>query len=126
DEDDTDGDRQHDLQTLFRAHFIFKLPAPTVVVAGWHLDLGADGLFRVGDDAARVASACVEEHGNFEQTVLAVDHGWSGNLPDIRHLPKRDLRSVGGGHEDIRNFVRIAAEFRRVSHMVAAFGKLFY
>ncbi len=75
-----------------------------------------DDLFRVGDDAAGVAAARVEENGNFEQAILTVDHGRPGNLANVRNLPKGDLRPARARYQDIRDFIRVAPKFRRVAY----------
>src|SRR6266446_6800182 len=93
-----------------------KMSAPAVVVTGRHCDFVADGLFCIGNDTAGVTSARIEKHGNFEQSVLAVDHRRAGNLTDVSHLPERDLRARGSRDQYVGEVLGIAPVLRRVTH----------
>ncbi len=115
-EDDANGNGHHKLKPLLGSDFIFKLPAPVVVIAGGHLHFCADGFVGVGDYAAGIPATRIHQNRNFQQAILAVDLGRTGHLTDIRNLSQRDLRAVGSGHEYIRDLSWILSEFRRVAY----------
>src|SRR5262249_15698635 len=114
--DDGNGDRHHNLQPLSGADFVFKLSAPAVVVTGRHFDFVPEGLFCIGNATAGVASACIEEHRNLEQSVFAVDHGRPRHLTDVGHLPEWDLCPRATCHQHVCKILRIAPVLRCVTH----------
>ncbi len=111
DVDDADGDWHYELQPLLCPDFVLELPAPTVVVAGRHFHLCADGFVRIGDNAAGVPAARIHQHGDFEQAVLAVDLSWSGNLMDVCNLSQWNLCAISRCDENVGYICGIAPEF---------------
>ena len=85
-EDDHQRHRHHHLQAGFGALEVFELAAPDQVGAGRELHLLGHRLLRVGDVAAEVAVADVDEDVGGELGVLGADAGGALREPDVGDL----------------------------------------
>src|SRR4029077_13296451 len=115
DVDDPDGNRDDNLEPFLSTNFALKLPAPVVVITGRHLHSRTDGSVCISDDAAGVPAPRIQQNGNFQQAILAVDLSWPGYLTYVCNLSQWYLCSIRSRHEHVCKIFWIAPELRCIA-----------
>jgi len=77
-EDDEDAQGNQQLQALLGPDLVLPLPGPGDIVPGRQLQLLFQHLLGLGNEAAHVAAAHIEEDDGAEQPPLAADLGRTG------------------------------------------------
>jgi hypothetical protein len=92
------------------------MPAPHGVIARRKLHLFRHGSLRIGDVAAEIAVARIDEDVGCELRVLGPDRRRTLRQLHMRHLPERDRGAVGERHQHLtRNRVGIGTHVARIS-----------
>lgn len=94
-ENDEQRQRHDDREALLGAFVELELAAPDSVIARRELDRGGDGLLRIGDVAAEIALAGIDENVSGKLGVLRTNATWSAHQLHRRHLPERNGSAVG-------------------------------
>jgi hypothetical protein len=99
--DDHQRQRDHDHQPLFGAFVVFVLAAPDGIEAGRKFHDCCNGRLGVGDVAAEIAVAGIDEDVGGQLRVLCSDRSWALHEFDLGHLAQWYRCAVWQGNQHL-------------------------